>query len=83
MEGTLIEFKSNAERRFDEIHAAAELATNEARAAQEKADDAHAFSKQLVQKAGFMGGAVSFIFFGIVWVFENIPKAVAAISGGH
>lgn len=83
IEGTLIEFKDNAERRFDEIRNAAKLATQEAKAAQEKADEAHAFAKMLVQKAGLMGGVVSFVLVGIIWVFEHIPKAIAAITGSH
>ncbi len=83
IEGTLIEFKDNTDRRFDEIHAAAKLATQEARVAQDKADEAHAFAKMLVQKAGFMGGVVSFVLVGIIWIFENIPKTLATISGSH
>ena len=83
IEGTLIEFKDNTDRRFDEIHAAAKLATSEARAAQDKADEAHAFAKMLVQKAGLVGGVVSFVLVGVIWVIEHIPKALATITGSH
>jgi len=83
IEGTLIEFKDNTDRRFDEIHAAAKLATTEARIAQGKADEAHAFAKILVQRAGFMGGVVSCVLVGIIWVIEHIPKDLARITGSH
>lgn len=83
IEGILVEFKNNTERRFDEITEASRLATEAAKSAQERADEAHAFAKLLVQKAGFMGGMVSCILIGIIWVFEHVPKALAAIAGAH
>lgn len=83
IEGTLIEFKDNANKRFDDIHEAANLATNTARVAQEKADNAHAYAKTIVQRAGFAGGTVSFIVLGFVWIIEHTPKAFAFIAGNH
>lgn len=83
IEGTLNEFKDNTDRRFDEIHEAAKLAADAAHNAQEKADEAHAFAQLLVQKAGFMGGVVSFCLVGVIWVFEHIYRAVAVIMGAH
>ena len=83
IEGTLIEFKENSERRFDEISHSAKQATEEARTARVKAEAAHEFSKLIVQKAGFMGGVVSFLLVGFVWVIENIPKVFAAVVGAH
>lgn len=83
IEGTLIEFKDNTERRFDELNEASRLATIAAKNAQEKADEAHAFAKMLVQKAGLMGGVVSFVLVGVIWVIEHIPRAIASITGSH
>ena len=68
IEGTLVEFKDSTDRRFDELKEASRLATDVAQQAQKKADEAHAFAKILVQKAGMTGGVVSFVLVGVIWV---------------
>lgn len=79
IKGTLNEFKEHTDRRFDEIKDVVSEATAMARTAQQLAKDSHNFSRGLVQKAGFVSGSVSLIFFGIVWVFEHTSKAIASI----
>lgn len=81
--GVLVEFKSNTEKQLSRIEALSTEAITAANDAKKLAQDSHDYSKSIVQKAGFVGATVSFILFGIFWIVEHIPKAVASIVGVH
>lgn len=81
IEGTLVEFKDNTERRFDELYNASRAATKAAEQAQIRADEAHDFAHGLVKRAAWMGAGAGIVFSTIAFFIKN--KAIASIFGVH
>lgn len=81
--GVLIEFKSGTERTLEDIKESIKEVKKQANDAEERAKEAHAYSRSIVQKVQWVAGGVTVFITGLIYFIEHIPQAIAKITGVH